>query len=84
LVGIFVLRKEVVLEAASNTKKRILKVISGWDYQKDRVKPQVRLEGKWLIAAGLIPESHVEVSNPIPGMLILRLLNAQEQTKGQS
>jgi hypothetical protein len=74
----FCFKKGGLLEVASNTKKRILKVISGWDYQRDHVKPQIRLEGKWLIAAGLNPESHVEVCNPKSGVLILRLLSSQE------
>ena len=65
-------------------RKRILKVVEGWDYARDQVIPQVRLQGKWLQTAGLIPGKHVEVSNPIPGILILRMQVPQELIEGQS
>lgn len=54
------------------TKKRILKVASIGENRKKRLKAQIRLQGKWLVAAGLIPETHVEVTNPQVGVLILR------------
>ncbi len=57
---------------------RTLKVHdSGDPYRKD-VKPQIRLEGKWLIKAGVVPEDRVEVLNPRPGILVLRKLETQD------
>lgn len=50
---------------------------SGDSYRKD-VKPQIRLEGKWLLKAGVVPEDRVEVLNPRPGILVLRKLETQE------
>jgi hypothetical protein len=54
------------------SKKRILKITSVGEFRRKNLKAQVRLEGKWLVAAGLIPETHVEVTNPQVGVLILR------------
>lgn len=65
--------REVVTSIA-----RTLKVHdSGDPYRKD-VKPQIRLEGKWLLRAGVVPEDRVEVLNPRPGILVLRKLETQE------
>ena len=59
------------------TKPRVLKVLdSGDPYRKD-VKPHIRLEGKWLLKAGVVPEDRIEVSNPQPGILVLRTLKAE-------
>ena len=59
------------------TSTRILKVQDVGDYHKRKVKPQIKLEGMWLLDAGLPPYRHVEVTNPVPGMLILRSLETQ-------
>lgn len=53
--------------------KRILKVAAVGEDRKKHLKAQIRLEGKWLVAAGVIPESHVLITNPKPGTLILRV-----------
>ena len=53
--------------------KRILKVASVGEYRRLNQKAQVRLEGKWLVKAGILPEKHVEVTNPTKGVLILRV-----------
>lgn len=53
--------------------KRILKIASIGEHRKLNQKAQVRLEGKWLVRAGLIPEKFVEITNPKPGILILRV-----------
>lgn len=45
------------------------------DYFKKEVKPQIRLQGLWLIKAGLKPGSQVQVTNPQPGVLILQSLD---------
>jgi hypothetical protein len=53
--------------------KRILKIASVGEHRKLNRKAQVRLEGLWLVSAGLTPEKYVVVTNPKPGVLILRL-----------
>jgi hypothetical protein len=55
-------------------KPRTLKVQDIGDYFRKEVKPQIRLTGKWLLAAGLKPETHVRITNPQPGMLIVKSL----------
>jgi len=62
---------------AVEVKKRVLKVADIGDHFKKQVKPQIRLEGKWLLAAGMTPESHVEVISSNVGELILRCLKEQ-------
>ncbi len=52
-------------------KPRLLKVAEVGDFWKKRTKPQIRLEGKWLMRAGIQPNSYVEVSSPLPGILIV-------------
>ncbi|MHC1740150.1 MAG: hypothetical protein AB9897_03450 [Anaerolineaceae bacterium] len=55
-----------------SSKKRVLKIISVGEFRKKHLKAQIRLEGKWLVTAGLIPDTYVEVTNPQAGVLILR------------
>ena len=57
--------------------RHVLKVQDSGDHYRKVVKPQIRLEGKWLLTAGLVPEDKVEVLNPQPGMLILRIVRTQ-------
>ena len=59
-------------------QRRVLKVQDKGDHYRKEVKPQIRLEGKWLLKAGIVPEDRVEVLNPYPGLLILRIMKAQE------
>ena len=54
-----------------NLKTRILKVAEVGDFWKKQTRAQIRLEGKWLAKAGILPNSHVRVENPQPGVLIL-------------
>jgi hypothetical protein len=58
--------------------RHVLKVHDCGDHYRKEVKPQIRLEGKWLLKAGVVPEDRVEVLNPQPGMLILRIVRMQE------
>ena len=53
--------------------KRILKVSSVGENRRMNLKAQIKLEGKWLLVAGILPESHVVVTNPKPGVLILQV-----------
>ena len=57
---------------------RTLKVQDSGDPYRKEVKPQIRLEGKWLLKAGVVPEDRIEVLNPSPGILVLRKLTVQE------
>ena len=58
--------------------RHVLKVQDSGDHYRKQVKPQIRLEGQWLLKAGIAPEDKVEVTNPHPGMLVLRTMNVQE------
>lgn len=53
--------------------ERILKVESFGEFPKKNLKAQIRLQGKWLVMAGVPPESHVVVTNPKKGLLVLRV-----------
>lgn len=55
-------------------KSRMLKVEHMGDRCRKAVILQIRLKGKWLLLAGYQPEQHVLISNPEPGVLILRSL----------
>ena len=59
-------------------ERHVLKVHNIGDHYRKEVKLQIRLEGQWLLKAGLVPEDRVEVLNPQPGMLILRIVRMQE------
>lgn len=65
-------------------RTRILKVVEGWDFRGNQPIAQVRLQGKWLEKAGLIRGKHVKISNPKPGVLILRMQYPQETMEEQS
>jgi hypothetical protein len=56
-------------------KTRTLKVQNIGDHYRKEVIPQVRIQGKWLLAAGLKPETHVSITNPQPGVLIVKCLD---------
>jgi HSP20-like domain of unknown function (DUF1813). len=51
-----------------------LKVQDMGDHYRRKVIPQIRLQGKWLLSAGIIPEAKVEVINPKIGVLIVRVI----------
>jgi len=56
------------------SKPRTLKVHDIGDYYRKEVILLVRLKGKWLLGAGLQPDTYVQVTNPQPGTLILKCL----------
>ena len=56
-------------------KPRTLKVQDIGDTNRKEVILQIRLQGKWLLAAGLQPDTHVQVTNPQPGVLIVKCLD---------
>ena len=56
-------------------KKRILKVEEVGDFWRKKTVPRIRLKGKWIARAGILPNRHVIVENPRPGVLILKLID---------
>ena len=52
-----------------------MKVSETGDFWAKNTKPQIRLVGKWLEKAGILPNHHVQVENPQPGVLVLRLID---------
>jgi hypothetical protein len=53
----------------------MLKVQNIGDFHRKEVIPQIKLQGKWLLNAGLQPDSRVSVTNPRPGVLIVTSLD---------
>lgn len=49
-----------------------IKVEPHESFRKHPNKAQIRLKGKWIMEAGLQPDSYVTVSNPEPGTLIIK------------
>jgi hypothetical protein len=54
------------------TANRTLKVQLVGDFWKGKVFPLIRMQGKWLEKAGIVPDSRVEIENPAPGVLVIR------------
>ena len=54
------------------SKPRTLKVQDIGDTYREEVIPQIRLQGKWLLGAGIQPDTQVQVTNPQPGVLIIQ------------
>jgi hypothetical protein len=55
-------------------KKRVLKVEEVGDFWRKKTVPRIRLKGKWLAQAGILPNRYVQVESPQPGLLILHLV----------
>ncbi len=60
------------------SKPRMLKVHDVGDFYRKEVIPQIRLHGKWLLGAGLQPDTHVQVINPQPGVLVIKRLEIHD------
>jgi len=54
------------------TKERILKVQEVGDFYAKKTKPSLLLSGKWMIEAGINPNRKVIITNPEPGVLIIK------------
>jgi hypothetical protein len=59
-------------------KPRILKVSNSGDFYKKEEIPHIKLQGKWLKAAGIETHSTVSVVNPEPGVLVLKVIPTSE------
>lgn len=64
---------------AGNSGRRFLKIETTGDFYYGKIKPRIRLTGKWLERAGFKPGHRVEVRFDQPGSLTLRFV---EQAKG--
>ncbi len=53
---------------------RILKVEEIGDFWAKRTMPSIRLQGKWMLRAGVLPNHHVQITNPRPGVLLIQLI----------
>lgn len=53
---------------------RVLKVIEIGDFWAKRTMPSIRLQGKWLLKAGVLSNRHVQITNPSPGVLLIQLI----------
>ena len=56
------------------SKSRKIKVCNIGDYYRKEVVLQIRLQGKWLLEAGYQPDTRVEITNPHPGILVVKSL----------
>ena len=54
--------------------KRTLKIEATGDFFRGKVKPKIRLCGKWLEAAGFKPGERVELVVAEPGTMTLRCI----------
>jgi hypothetical protein len=61
----------------SAPKTRVLKVSETGDFYHKHTCPYLRLMGVWLIKAGILANRHVQIDNPSPGMLVIRLIDEQ-------
>ena len=59
---------------------RRLKIEEQGDHWKGRLKPKIRLTGRWLERAGFKPGSHVYVVGMAPGVLELRSADSPSQS----
>ena len=69
-------RRDVLIEQ-EKLKSHVLKVLDVGDYHRKEVKPQIRLEGKWLAGAGIQPGNFVKITSPQPGILVIECLGNQ-------
>jgi hypothetical protein len=61
------------------TQTRILKVVEIGDFWAKRTMPSIRLQGKWMLRAGVLPNRHVQITNPSPGVLLIQLVEETHQ-----
>ncbi len=65
--------------SVTSISPRVLKVIEIGDFWAKRTMPSIRLQGKWMLRAGVLPNHHVQITNPSPGILLIRLLGDSDQ-----
>jgi len=65
------------MDSPSLQKPHVIKVLNIGDSYRKEVTPQMRLQGKWLLNAGIRPDSHVQITNPRIGELVIKSLDDQ-------
>jgi len=65
------------MDSLSPRMPRVLKVRNIGDRYWKEVTPQIRLQGKWLLNTGIRPDSHVQITNPRNGELVIKSLDDQ-------
>jgi len=59
-------------------KERRIKVEEVGDFWNDDTYSRIRMQGKWLVEAGIHPNSYVRILNPQPGMLVFHAVELDE------
>ena len=59
---------------------RVLKVVEIGDFWAKRTMPSIRLQGKWMLRAGVLPNHYVQITNPRPGVLLIQLIEELQQS----
>ena len=65
------------MDSQSQDELHVLKVRNIGDRYWKEVIPQIRLQGKWLLNTGIRPNSHVQITNPRDGELVIKSLDDQ-------
>lgn len=65
------------MDSLSQGEPHVLKVRNIGDRYWKEVIPQIRLQGKWLLNAGIRPDLHVQITNPRIGELVIKSLDDQ-------
>ena len=65
------------MDSLSQGEPNVLKVRNIGDRYLKEVTPQIRLQGKWLLNTGIRPDSHVQITNPRKGELVIKSLDDQ-------
>jgi hypothetical protein len=70
----FLSQNEIIRQTEFSPRR--LKVSETGDFYNTNPTPQIRLQGKWLLSAGIQPNSYVKVTSPAPGTLLLKSIPA--------
>ena len=65
------------MESLSQGEPHMLTVRNAGDRYRKEVIPQIRLQGKWLLNTGIRPGTHVQITNPRNGELVIKSLDDQ-------
>jgi len=65
------------MDSLSQGEPHMLKVRNIGDRYLKEVTPQIRLQGKWLLNTGIRPDTHVQITNPRSGELVIKSLDDQ-------
>ena len=65
------------MDSQSQGEPHVLKVRNIGDRYWKEVIPQIRLQGKWLLNTGIRPDTHVHITNPRKGELVIKSLDDQ-------